>query len=223
MGNNIFGNNDDKIAKKTENIQNFNVVSSSSKNNTIKSSNNSLLSKKRESSKENNNSQISAKRYKEKKISESKKISMDFRDMSSSQIGQEKDQLIKEIEMKQKRLKDLEKYENELNQKIKNTLIISKYKYEGNNKDKKLILKSVREIMTNFYRENEKSINPIIKNMDQNEFDNKIKAIEQFNVETFLNTQCIDNKSSNKGLNIINLDENEDLNPKKRMIVNQKI
>ena len=148
--------------------------------------------------------------------------------MSSSQLCLEKAQSIKENELNQKSLKALEKYQNELNKEIKDTLIISKYKYDDNKnnkekkkdqKDKEFILKSVREIMINFYRKNEKSLNPVIKSMDQKGFDymlNQIKVIELFNAETFLKTQYVDNKSFNKGFNIINLNENEDLNPKKK-------
>ena len=45
--------------------------------------------------------------------------------MSSSQLCLEKAQSIKENELNQKSLKALEKYQNELNKEIKDTLIIS--------------------------------------------------------------------------------------------------
>ena len=195
-----------------QNIQNINNNSSGLKIDTPQSLSYSYLSKKHERSIQNN-SQISE-NFKIKKISETEKEFIDINKMSHSQVVQEKSELIKEIELNQKRLKDLEKYENKLNKETKNTLSKSQNKYEEKEKNKEPILQSVREISLHFYMKNEKNQNRLIKSLDQKRFDNmpdQIK-VEQFKEETVLKTQTVDNKYDNKGFNNIKLHENENLN-----------
>ena len=144
-----------------QNIQNINNNSSSLKIDIPQSLSYSYLSKKHERSIQNS-SQISE-NFKIKKISETEKEFIDINKMSHSQVVQEKSELIKEIELNQKRLKDLENYENKINKETKNTLSKSQNKYEEKEKNKETILKSVREISLHFYMKNEKNQNRLIK------------------------------------------------------------
>ena len=75
----------------------------------MKKSSKIKLSEKRERTPESSDNQ--EKSYKKKKISESQKEFMEVNEMSTTQIGREKEKLKKEIEEKQKKLNYLEIYE----------------------------------------------------------------------------------------------------------------
>ena len=78
--------------------------------------------------------------------------------MTDTQIGREKDELKKEIEVKQKKLNYLEIYEkikNEMSKEIQKT-IIKESKNSKFNNTKEKILKIVKEVTLIFYKKKKK-------------------------------------------------------------------
>ena len=178
------------------------------------------LSKKRERSLES--LIMGEKAYKTKKISESQKEFMEVNEMSTTQIGREKEKLKKEIEAKQKKLNYLEIYEklkNEINKEIQKT-IIKESKKSKFNFDKDRIFKIIKEVTLNIYKKNEKSLNPQVKSRIREDMDTILTQIENndnSNLETVLTTY-FDNNNKKEEANEINLDENEDLNNTRKNI-----
>ena len=178
------------------------------------------LSKKRERSQES--LIMGEKAYKTKKISESQKEFMEVNEMSTTQIGREKEKLKKEIEAKQKKLNYLEIYEklkNEINKEIQKT-IIKESKKSKFNFDKDRIFKIIKEVTLNIYKKNEKSLNPQVKSKIREDMDTILTQIENndnSNLETVLTTY-FDNNNKKEEANEINLDENEDLNNTRKNI-----
>ena len=197
------------ISEDPENIRDNASCSKMKKSSKIK------LSEKRLRTPES--SDIPEKSYKENNISESQIEFMKVNEMSETQIGREKEKLIKEKEAIQKKLNYLEIYEklkNEMNKEIQKALI-KESKNHKFNFDKDKVFKIIKEVSLNFYKKKEKSLNPQVKSHIIKDTDNmldKINNIDSLNLETVLTTQYFGTNVKNTENNEINLDEDKDLN-----------
>lgn len=172
------------------------------------------LSEKRERTPES--SDLQEKSYKEKKISVSQKEFIEVNEMSTTQIGREKEKLKKKIEENQKKLNYLEIYEklkNEMNKEIQKAFI-KESKNSKFNLDKNKVFKIIKEVSLNIYKKNEKSLNPQVKSQIKEDMDNirdQIKNIDSLNLETILTTEYFCTNVKNPESNEINLGEDKDL------------
>lgn len=138
------------ISEDPENIRDNASCSKMKKSSKIK------LSEKRLRTPES--SDIPEKSYKESNISESQIEFMKVNEMSETQIGREKEKLIKEKEAIQKKLNYLEIYEklkNEMNKEIQKALI-KESKNHKFNFDKDKVFKIIKEVSLNFYKKKRK-------------------------------------------------------------------
>ena len=130
--------------------------------------------------------------------------------ISFSQIDKEKEKLKNIIKKSQKRLNELEKiekYKNELKAQINNKLSIEQENNENN------IRKTVKKVISSYYKENEESLESFFKGLDKNGrnyIKEEINDLVNDYPKSYLKTQFLSNSNNNLniGEQIIDLDEN---------------